>query len=228
MDFFRGVDRVGPMKPLDRIVVPEILDSLPAGDPRAGRSRRDLILVDAFMGNTRWVLGKIRRLAGIEGPVVEIGAGGGRLCAKLRSRFPGRRIIGFDLADRPSDLDPGVEWVRGDFFKTLQTVRGGVCAGSLVLHHFQAGALEELGGRLREFRALVFCEPLRSRISLGFSAIASPFAGEVTRHDMPASIRAGFQPGELARHLGLDRADWSATEETTWRGGVRFCAVRRN
>lgn len=216
------------MKPMARIVVPEILDSLPAGDPGAERSRRDLILVDAFMGNTRWILGKIRTLEDIEGPLVEIGAGGGRLCSKLRSRFPERRIFGLDLSDRPPHLDPGVDWVRGDFFRTLETVRGGVCAGSLILHHFQAAALEELGRRLREFRALVFCEPLRSRISLGFSAIASPLAGEVTRHDMPASIRAGFLPGELARYLGLDRAAWRVSEKTTWRGGVRFCALRRH
>lgn len=225
--FFGAAIGWASMKPMARIVVPEILDSLPAGDPGAARSRRDLILVDAYMGNTRWILGKIRSLEGIEGPLVEIGAGDGRLCSRLHSGFPKRRVVGFDLSERPPRLEPGVDWVRGDFFNTLRTVCGGVCAGSLILHHFQAGALEEIGRRLREFRALVFCEPLRSRISLGFSAIASPLAGEVTRHDMPASIRAGFLPGDLARYLGLDRAVWSVTEKTTWRGGLRFCALRR-
>jgi hypothetical protein len=216
------------MKPLARIVVPEILDSLPAADPRAVRSRRDLIRVDAFMGNTRWVLRKIRTLARIEGPLVEIGAGGGRLSSKLRGAFPGRKIFALDLAERPAGLDAGVEWVQGDFFQTLETLPGGVCAGSLILHHFSEEALATLGRRLREFRALVFCEPLRSRMVLGFSSLALPFAGEVTRHDMPVSIRAGFCQGELARFLGLEETVWAVTETTTWRGGVRFCAVRRS
>jgi hypothetical protein len=120
-----------------------------------------------------------------------------------------------------------VTWVRGDFFQTLETIPDGVCAGSLILHHFSDEALRELGRKLREFHALVFCEPLRSRLALAFSAMAVPFAGEVTRHDMPASIRAGFRPGELAEFLGLDPADWKVCEKPTWRGGLRFCAVRR-
>jgi len=216
------------MKPLARTVVPEILDSLPASDPMAVRSRRDLIRVDAFMGNSRWIVGKIRALAAIAGPLVEIGAGDGRLSLKLRKAFPGRRILGLDLAERPSELDATVDWVRGDFFQSLETVQGSVCTGSLILHHFSEEALATLGQRIREFRALVFCEPLRSRLSLGFSAVAKPFAGEVTRHDMPASIRAGFHRGELARFLELEEKTWDVSETITWRGAVRFCALRRD
>jgi len=215
------------MRALARTVVPEILDSLPADDPGAARSRRDLIRVDAFLGNTRWILGKIRSLPCMEDPIVELGAGDGRLCSKLRTAFPGRRIFGLDLAERPPRLDRGVAWVRGDFFQTLETIPRGVCAGSLVLHHFSDEALRALGRRLDEFRAVVFCEPLRSRWSLGFASIAAPFAGEVTRHDMPASIRAGFRPGELAGLLGFGSSEWSVEEKTIWRGGVRFFAVRR-
>ncbi|MFM8364633.1 MAG: hypothetical protein ACKOAS_05710 [Verrucomicrobiota bacterium] len=183
--------------------------------------------MDAFMGNSRWILKKIRTLSDIEGPLVEIGAGDGRLCAKFQTAFPKRQIFAFDLAERPQHLADGVTWMRGNFFETLEELPTGMCVGSLILHHFSNGELLELGRRLREFRALVFCEPLRGRMSLGFSALAAPFAGEVTRHDMPASIRAGFRLGELARLLELKESDWAVTETTTWRGGLRFCAVRR-
>ena len=215
------------MPPLVRLVVPEILDSLPANDPRAQRSRRDLQRVDAFMRNTRWSMGKIRALPDAGGAVVELGAGSGSLVSRLCGIFPQREILALDLAERPPNLAAQVAWVRGDFFETLPTVRGDICAGSLILHHFPEPALRELGRRLREFRALVFCEPLRSRLALGMAALASPFAGEVTRHDMPASIRAGFVPGELPRWLGLDPAQWKWRESTTLRGGLRLIARRR-
>jgi hypothetical protein len=210
-----------------RVVVPEILDSLPAEDPRARRSRRDLRAVDAFMGNTRWILRKIRTLTPEDGTIVELGAGEGRLASRLGGAFPRRRIVGLDLAERPPDLDGRVHWMRGDFFQTLTEVEGEICAGSLVLHHFRDEALGALGRKMRNFRILVFCEPLRSRAALGLSALAWPFAGEVTRHDMPASIRAGFVPGELARLLGLEAGRWDWSETATRRGGLRFFARRR-
>jgi hypothetical protein len=209
------------------MVVPEILDSLPADDPRARRSRRDLQAVDAFMGNTRWILRKIRSLPSEGGAVVELGAGEGRLAEKMCKAFPRRRVVALDFAERPPDLEERVDWVRGDFFQTLTGTDGGICAGSLILHHFSDGALGELGRRMREFQILIFCEPLRSRVALGLSALARPFAGEVTRHDMPASIRAGFVPGELPGRLGLEASQWSWSESATLRGGLRFFAMRR-
>jgi hypothetical protein len=216
------------MRPISRIVVPEILDSLPNDDPRARRSRLDLLRINFFMGNTRWILRKIHTLSGGNGQVAEIGAGDGHLCAKLRRAFPCRKILGLDLTERPPDLDPGVDWMRGDFFETLPPSPDGVCVGSLILHHFSGESLQELGRRLGEFRALVFCEPHRSRLSLALSDLVAPLAGEVTRHDMPASIRAGFRAGELARLLGLGEQVWNVEEQITRRGSVRFCAIRRS
>jgi hypothetical protein len=45
---------------LARTVRPEILDSLAAEDPAARRSRQDLRLINALMGNFRWVERKLR------------------------------------------------------------------------------------------------------------------------------------------------------------------------
>jgi hypothetical protein len=98
--------------------------------------------------------------------------------------------------------------------------------GGLVLHHFGEGALANLGARLAGFSSLVFSEPLRSRVPLWFSKVAAPVFGRVTRHDMAASIRAGFVRGELVRFLKLDRGRWKISEQATLRGSLRFHAVK--
>lgn len=213
------------MTPLPRVVRAEILDTLPPADPRAHRSRRDLRLVDAFMGNSRWITD---RILGAHGGtrIVELGAGEGRLCSRLRALRPNLPLTGLDLVERPVGLDSGIEWIQGDFFQTLTRIRGGICIGSLILHHFQDPELARLGRLLSVFDRLCFCEPLRSRQPLAMSMLAWPFAGEVTRHDMPASIRAGFLPGELPRLLDLDPRCWTIRESANWRGVLRFEAVR--
>ena len=99
--------------------------------------------------------------------------------------------------------------------------------GSLILHHFSDEALRELGARLQSFRSLTFCEPLRFRVPLFLSKLSCPFLSEVTRHDMPASIRAGFLSGELPARLGLDSNKWIVTESSLWRGALRVAAWRR-
>lgn len=213
------------MPALARVVTAEILDNLPSTDPRAVRSRRDLRIVDAFMGNSRWISKKILQAPeGIQ--VIEMGAGDGRLCSRIHERRPGLRITGLDLADRPPDLNANIAWRKGDFFKTLREFRSGIGTGSLVLHHFLDRELASLGEHLFCFDRLCFCEPLRSCFSIFMAMLAAPFSGEVTRHDMPASIRAGFQPGELATLLKLDPSRWVFRESVSWRGALRFEAEK--
>lgn len=209
---------------MERIVVPEILDSLPVDDSRAVRSRRDLRVVDFFMGNSRWIGREVVRSGA--GRVSELGAGGGVLCGRIQRAMPEAEVAGFDVCPRPERLPVGIGWRQGDFLRTLGGGCGGACVGSLVLHHFRKGALRELGGLLRDFSVLVFSEPLRSRVSLVVSKLAAPLFGVVTRHDMPASIRAGFLPGELGGMLGLERGCWRIAEQRTLRGALRFFAVR--
>jgi uncharacterized membrane protein YraQ (UPF0718 family) len=132
-----------------------------------------------------------------------------------------------DLIPRPQNLSAGIHWVAGDFFESLDSVRVGVCVGSLVLHHFSSEALRELGYRLARFSFLVFAEPLRSPLPLAASTLVFPLVGEVTRHDMPASIRAGFLPGELAEALQLAPKLWTIREVTTLTGSLRFTASKR-
>ena len=215
------------MRESQRVITPEILDSLDPSDPRAIRSRRDLRHIDAFLGNTRWVVRQLLPPHAAGTGIVEIGAGSGDLCAKLQAALPATTITGLDLIERPDPLPATIRWISGDFFETLPGIRAGACVGSLILHHFPQSVLRELGRLLATFPLLVFCEPLRSAFPLAMAGLAAPFVGEVTRHDMPASIRAGFQKGELAPALGLRPDTWHIQEIATHRGSLRLVARRR-
>jgi len=210
-----------------RVVRPEILDSLPAGDPDAVCSRNDLRRLDGFLGGSRWIVSAVRaHRAAAEAGIVELGAGDGRLCSALALESGGCRITGLDLAPPPTGLDRGVHWRSGNFFQTLPGTTGSIAVGNLILHHFEPPALRVLGEMLRPFRGLIFSEPLRHPLPLLLSWFAGPFVGAVTRHDMPASIRAGFVPGEIAVQLGLDAKVWRISESSRLRGVVRFMAWR--
>jgi len=209
-----------------RVILPEILDSLDPTDPRAIRSRWDLRWIDFYLGNSRWILHQLHQHPAAQ--IVEIGAGEGDLCRKIHSSLPSpTTITGLDLIERPVNLPMDIHWIAGDFFQTLHDLEADTCVGSLILHHFPESALRDLGVRLQSFRRLIFCEPLRSRLPLALSNLSSGLVGEVTRHDMPASIRAGFRPGELPALLGLDSRKWIIRESSDWRGALRLVSLRR-
>ena len=210
---------------MNRILTAELLDHLDPADPRAVRSRRDLRMLDGFLGNSRWILRCLKHFCGQPGGVVELGSGEGQLCRRIRTLYPTCDITGLDRISRPEGLPPSIRWVSGDFLETLLTVEADVCCGSLILHHFDTPDLQRIGREFRRFPLLLFTEPHRGSLPLRMAGLASPFAGEVTRHDMPASIRAGLRKGELAPLLGLDPARWEIRERVTRRGTLRFAAI---
>lgn len=210
-----------------RRLVPELLDSIKASDPRAIRSRRDLMLINAFLGNERWIVRQLAAHRRLSEEVIELGAGEGHLTRRIFSSLPMTRVTGLDLAPRPDNLPASVGWVQGDFSQTLLETEGDACIGNLILHHFDSEALRTLGGKLREFRLLLFSEPLRKALPMRLARMVLPLAGEVTRHDMPASIRAGFLKGELPSLLGLDPALWNVKEYESGRGSLRLVAIRK-
>lgn len=210
-----------------RILEAELLDHLDPKDPEAIWSRRDLRRLDHLLGNSRWILRSIRRTAHDALSVVELGAGEGYLCRRIRQAQPDISVTGLDLIGAPEDLPGGIAWVRGDFLKTLCGINAEICCGSLILHHLDEGALRCLGAEFGRFTRLFFSEPLRALMPLRLAKLAAPFVGKITRHDMPASIRAGFRRGELASMLGLNTKEWSIREEITLRGTLRFAAIRK-
>lgn len=210
-----------------RVVESELLDHLDARDPEAKRSRRDLRVINALMGNQIWFQQQVRRHhALVSGGVIEIGAGEGFLSAALKRRFPSISLTGIDLQPRPTDLPEEISWIQGNLFDALSRIPASVLIGGMIAHHFTGEELRMLARHLTTFRAVFLCEPFRSSISMTWARLMLPFVGRVTRHDMPASIRAGFQPRELARLLDLG-PHWDITESIDWRGSIRFAAIRK-
>jgi hypothetical protein len=212
---------------MNRVLEAEILDHLDPADPDAVRSRRDLRLIDGFLGNSRWMLRSLGKLRGTAHGVVELGAGEGILSRRISGHLPGITVTGLDRVAPPARLPSSVRWVRGDFMETLPAVTGSVCCGALILHHFDTESIRKLGLELGRFSHLLFTEPHRSPLPLAMAGLVSPLVGKVTRHDMPASIRAGFRKGELTLLLGLNPSDWVIREQVTLRGSLRFSASRR-
>lgn len=210
-----------------RVVKAEILDHLAADDPEAVRSRRDLRRINFLMGNERWVCRSIRGFgqAAARG-IVELGAGGGELAAKLARIFPAARITAWDLAPRPAGLAEQVIWRQGDILTNHPPAGGGVLVANLFLHHFEGESLLKIGRICDGFDVLVFTEPDRAALPHLLGASLWPLVNRVTRHDMHVSITAGFAAGDMPRLLGLDRKTWTIRETSTWRGARRVLGWR--
>lgn len=210
---------------IGRVVRRELLDDLPPHDPEAQRSRRDLRVINSLMGNFSWISRQLQASSHTSGGVAEIGAGEGLLCQHLRSAFPDIPLTGLDLAPRPGGLSPCIAWEQEDIFTSLPRTQASALIGVMIAHHFSDEALSALAPLLDRFRLICLCEPWRNPWSLALSSAMLPFVGPVTKHDMPASIEAGFRPGELSRFLNLQR--WNIRESVDFRGSIRLVAWRK-
>jgi 2-polyprenyl-3-methyl-5-hydroxy-6-metoxy-1,4-benzoquinol methylase len=211
-----------------RQLQPELLDSLPPHHPDAIQSRRDLRLIDAAMGNSRWILRTLPPLLRPGEPVLELGAGTGELSLALQSRGVASDAI--DRCPGPARWPAGRAWFRQDLREFSGFAAYPAVVGSLVLHHFSDTELAALGARLRAHgRLVVACEPARRlRFQRLFAAIAPLFrASHVTLHDARVSIAAGFRGDELPRALGLASPEWDCRVSTSLLGAYRLVAVRR-
>lgn len=205
---------------IGRVIRPEILDGLPPADPEARRSRRDLRWINCLQGNPAWLRA---RLADSH-KIVELGAGDGVLARQIAVWFPEAELTGLDLAPRPAGLPERMGWKQGDLFETLPASPCDTVIGAMIVHHFSDAALARLGAAVVACgaRRLCLCEPWRSGLSHFWGGLLSPFTGRVTQHDMPASIDAGFVPGELPGRLNLP--GWRVRESVHWRGVLRLQA----
>ena len=202
-----------------RVLEPEWLDHLPPSDPRAVRSRSDLVRVNALMGNTRIVRGELRRVGTVRS-LAEIGAGDGCFALSLvrgLARSP-RRVT---LVDRQPAIDPGTRSGFGaglaiaeaDVFEWLQTTDETFDAivANLFLHHFDDAAIHRmLALAARRTRAFIACEPRRGAVAAtGARLLGLVGCNDVTRHDAIVSIRAGFTGRELT---ALSPSGWRCEE----------------
>jgi len=164
---------------INRQIEPELLDVLPANDPRAIRSRRDLRRVNALMGNAGVIARAVLEASGGRPfrQVVDLGAGDGRFMLRLANRlWPAWPNVDLTLVDRRDIVSvetcrafEALSWnarsVAADVFDWLSRttdLRVDLVTANLFLHHFADPALRRLlelvSGRMNCFAA---CQPLR-------------------------------------------------------------------
>jgi hypothetical protein len=228
---------------MQRRVETELLDVLPPADQGATGSRRDLNLLNFWLGHdavlSRLLLGASRR----SHRLVELGAGDGRfmlrLARRLSARWPGATVV---LVDRKDSVEPQtldgiaafgwkVEVATADVFDWLQTPLTGdtdVILANLFLHHFSETRLGKLFNLAASRSAcFVACEPRRSRPSLAASRMLGLIGcNSVTRHDAVISVRAGFTGRELSR-LWPRRHAWNFLEQPVGWFTHAFAAERQ-
>jgi hypothetical protein len=177
-----------------RVLEPEWLDELPHADPRAMRSRRDLVRVNALMGNVGVVASELARLAPIHS-IAEIGAGDGSFMRAMLGKLDAK-----DVEVHLVDQQP-LGTVTADVFDWLAEGPAlDVIVANLFLHHFADGELRRMLALVsRRARAFIACEPRRSSLALaGAQLLGLVGCNDVTRHDAVVSVRAGFAGREVS------------------------------
>ena len=207
-----------------RKLTPEILDELPADNPEAIRSRRDLAFIDKLMGNYRWMANRMKS----GGQWLELGAGSGTLATHLKD-VPNIEVTAVDFAPRPDTWPPHWDWHQGDmfdFFADAEIAADGIAA-SLFMHHFTDSQLGKIGAMIpASVNHLLFTEPARHFGHKIQGWMGFPIFNRVTRFDMIVSIEAGFRGDELPIAIGLDKTQWKWTQSHSFWGAYRLEAFR--
>ena len=228
-----------------RCVEAEALDALPADDPRASRSRRDLARVHRAMRSVSILQRAIAslRLASQPTRILELGAGDGTLLLRfartLRPRWAGVELTLLDRADLVSmrtreeyrRLGWQAKFMRADaleWVRARHALQYDLCFANLFLHHFEAAPLASLLGTVAATsRAFVACEPRRSGLARMASRLVVLLgANGVTRGDAVKSVAAGFAEREVSAAWGAPAGDWSVAEYPAWPFTHCFTASR--
>lgn len=229
-----------------RIVRPELLDGLPASNPRALRSRRDIRRINAWMGNARQMARALFGAGDEPAPerIAELGAGDGEFLFSVAKRSQRRkhgvktRAVLVDkhhlLRDKTRARFTAVGWivrsVAADVFCYLDDHpdRADATLANLFLHHFETESLKRmLDLASRGTKVFVAVEPRRAGLPFLFSQMLWGLGcNSVTRNDAPISVRAGFSDGELSA-LWPDDENWTLVERRAGLFSHFFMAQRK-
>jgi hypothetical protein len=227
---------------LPRRLEPEWLDHLPAEDPRAMRSRRDLTRVNRFMGNAgRMAAALARHAPSAPRTIVDLGSGDGQFMLQVARRLAPRwsdvTVVLLDQQNIVSQATragfAALRWraepTSADVFEFLAQARAtDVVTANLFLHHFVDEQLTRLFAQVARMAALmVACEPRRSKLVVEASRLLW-LAGcnDVSVHDAVVSARAGFSGRELSALWPRD-AQWQLQEHAVGLFSHRFIARRQ-
>ena len=224
-----GLERSDRMK---RIVIPELLDT-DAGTPQEiAASLGDLRAINRLFGGIA-VMDKLLRRAANGAPrplrLLDVATGSGDVPLAVREQAAQRgmelHVFGLDrAATHLNGGGSGSENARratGAMHAELPRVAGDALAlpfrdasfdfvsCSLFLHHLEPEQIVQFVNEgLRVCRQAVLINDLRrNALHLALVYAAWPFyAGRLTRHDAPASVRRAYTMNELRQMLGQTRA----------------------
>jgi hypothetical protein len=199
---------------LNRLLSPELLDSLPADDQQAVHSRRDLQRINSVMFQVA-IMRRLflRHLPNPPRRIIELGGGDGDFMLRLARRMgPLWQEVELVLVDRQNIVSDETrrelhrrKWhlvnFAEDVFAFLERgMTADLITANLFLHHFQPGEIKRLFACASELApALIACEPRRNRLALAASLCVGVIGcNRVTRHDAVASVQAGFRDSELS------------------------------
>ena len=199
-----------------RNVEPELADHIPGDDPRARRFRRDLSRLNAFTMTDRIMARTLLKHWGSVAPreIVDLGAGDGTFMLRVAQRLAPRwrdvtvklvdqqDIVGAHVRNGFGALHWNIQTVAADVFELLQKTQSNVdiVTANGFLHHFTAERLTRLFGLAADRAKLIVAgEPRRTHFAREVSRFVWLLGcGEVIRHDVLASIRAGFVRKEIS------------------------------
>ena len=202
---------------MERAVEPELLDQLSPSDPKAIHSRRDLRLINYWMGNGSHIARQLQRFAIPPTKILEIGSGDGELALRLAKKFAPKwnskvcltlldmePVVTAETVARIEELGWEVDILKADlrvWTEQPASQQYDLIFANLVMHHFTDSELTKFFRSLsRRSGVFVACDPRRWKISLlSLRLLWLIGCNSVTRHDAKASIRAGFIGKELSR-----------------------------
>ncbi len=227
-----------------RRVEPELLDQLPAADPRAIRARRDVRRANTLMMNAGIMASALMEHgAGLKPRrIVDLGSGDGqfmlRVARRLAPHWPDITVVLQDKQDIVSratrDAFTTLQWRVEtsatdvfDFLANAPPASADVVTSNLFLHHFVDEQLAHLLASAAQLAQLVVaCEPRRAKFVVRASRLlwAVGFSG-VGVHEAVVSARAGFRGKELSA-LWPAQNQWELHEQAAGLFSHRFVARR--
>lgn len=216
---------------MERVIKPEILDTLEPNDPAALHNRRDLRWFNAIMGNYRWMTRSLRATIRPHEPILEIGAGTGDLGFHLLNHYPSETLTyaGLDLWPRPHAWPALWEWHQADLTTFTHYARYPVLIGNFIIHQFNDSVISNLFKNIvSDVRVILLCETARRPLHL-YQLPLSNLLGinHVSRHDARVSIEGGFIKNELAELMQLAPTAWDIDVSMTFLGAYRLQAIRK-
>jgi len=229
---------------MKRVLTPEWIDLLPADDPRIVRSRRDILRLNRINHSDALMARLLRRVAGNQSPrtLTDLGSGDGLFVLHVARRLALHwREVNVRLVDTQPSVTPetlsafnklgwSADIVKADVSAATDWSRNGerhLYTANLFLHHFSNEQLREVFQRVAEHaHSFVAVEPTRGRPQHFVSRWLWLFGcGAATRHDGPASVRAGFRDQELSA-LWPAGGDWKINERNFGPFSHIFVATR--